>query len=71
MQISQLYEQLVTWGSGYLDGKAAIEIVRRIWDVEELEGYWSERGRLAADAAWVAAAHSECVSDPFRLDSIA
>ncbi|KAI0953498.1 hypothetical protein AcW1_007700 [Taiwanofungus camphoratus] len=23
------------------------------------KGYWSERGRLAADAAWVAAAHSD------------
>lgn len=57
--ISGLYERLSHWAQREISGTEAIDTVRRIWDIEEAEGYWSERGRLAADAAWVAAAHSE------------
>ncbi|KAF9463013.1 hypothetical protein BDZ94DRAFT_1282674 [Collybia nuda] len=57
--ISDLYERFATWGTGGIDGREAIGIVRDIWKLEDEEGYWSERGRLTADAAWVAASHSE------------
>lgn len=57
--ISDQYERFATWGAGSISGKEAIRIVRDIWKLEDEEGYWSERGRLAADAAWVAASHSE------------
>lgn len=36
--------------------------IRKIWQLEEEEGYWSERGQLAADATWIAAAHEEYVT---------
>jgi hypothetical protein len=58
--MSRGIEQLATWGHRAINGKEAIKIVREIWDWSEEEQYWSERGRLAADAAWVAAAHMEC-----------
>jgi hypothetical protein len=47
------------WGQGAVEGPEAIRVVKRIWDVGEEEGYMSERGRLAADAALIAIAHSE------------
>lgn len=59
--MSDLYKRLSTWGQGTIDGRGAIRIVKRIWDIGEEEGYTSERGRLAADAVLVAAAHSEYV----------
>ncbi|KAF8967087.1 hypothetical protein BDZ97DRAFT_1656788, partial [Flammula alnicola] len=57
-KISALYEAYATWGSK-IDGVEAINHIRKIWQLEDEEGYWSERGQLAADATWVAAAHSE------------
>lgn len=57
--MTDLYARLAEWGNGAIDGHEAIGLVRRIWDVGEEEGYHSERGRLAADAVLVAAAHSE------------
>lgn len=57
--MSELYTRLATWQHGEIDGQDAIGAVKEIWGIGEREGYWSERGRLAADAAWVAAAHSE------------
>lgn len=57
--MTELYAQFKTWQDGSLSGQQALDIVRDIWAVGEQEGYWSERGQLAADAAWVAAAHSE------------
>jgi len=59
--MNDLYNRLGTWGQGSIDGQEAIRIVKRIWDIGEEEGYTSERGRLAADAVLVAAAHSEYV----------
>jgi len=44
-----------------MEGPEAMDHIRNIWQLEEEEGYWSERGQLAADAAWIAAAHSEYV----------
>ena len=51
--------QFATWGSGEISGRQAIERARELWALGDAEGYWSERGQLAADAALVAAAHSE------------
>ncbi|KAF5350822.1 hypothetical protein D9757_013544 [Collybiopsis confluens] len=62
MTMSELHGRFVTWGSGAIDGEEAIGFVKRIWEVGDEEGYWSERGRLAADAAWVAAAHQDAAS---------
>ncbi|KAG6854680.1 hypothetical protein C0991_003329 [Blastosporella zonata] len=59
MAIADGYAQFATWGQGAISGIEAIDVVRMIWAIEDEEGYWSERGQLAADAAWVAAAHSE------------
>ncbi|EKM51476.1 uncharacterized protein PHACADRAFT_102067, partial [Phanerochaete carnosa HHB-10118-sp] len=55
----ELYARLRTWQNGSLSGKQAIDIVRQIWAIGEQEGYWSERGQLAYDATWVAAAHAD------------
>ena len=57
---------LSTWGEEKITGKEAIETAQRIWDLGTEEGYWSERGRLAADAAWVAAAHMELSEGPLQ-----
>jgi hypothetical protein len=59
--MSDLYKHLSLWGHGTIDGQEAIQIVKQIWAVGGEEGYTSERGRLAADAMIVAAAHSEYV----------
>ncbi|PPQ81272.1 hypothetical protein CVT25_015056 [Psilocybe cyanescens] len=58
-EISSLYRKFATWGSKDIDGIEAINYIRKIWGIEDEEGYWSERGQLAADAAWVAASHSD------------
>lgn len=60
--MSDLYRRLSAWGHGAIDGREAIRLVKQIWEIGEEEGYTSERGRLAADAVLVAAAHSEYVS---------
>ena len=57
--MNDLYKRLRTWGSGAIDGREAIRLVKRIWAIGEEEGYTSERGRLAADAMIVAVAHAE------------
>jgi len=58
-EISRLYREFATWGNHEIEGPQAIDYIRNIWKLEEKEGYWSERGQLAADAAWIAASHSE------------
>ena len=57
--MSENYDRLATWGSKRISGTEAIRLVKKIWKLGDEEGYWSERGVLADDAAWVAAAHSE------------
>ncbi|KAK7464709.1 hypothetical protein VKT23_005915 [Stygiomarasmius scandens] len=57
--MSNLYARFSTWNSGTISGVEAIDTVQRIWDLGNEEGYWSERGQLASDAAFVAAAHSD------------
>ncbi|KAK7682417.1 hypothetical protein QCA50_014622 [Cerrena zonata] len=57
--MADLYGKFSTWGRDAIDGKEAVAVARKIWSIGEEEGYWSERGRLAADVAWVAAAHSD------------
>jgi hypothetical protein len=59
LDISASYNRLATWGGHKIGGSEAIGIVKKIWKLGSEEGYWSERGRLAADAVWVAASHSE------------
>ena len=58
LEISGRYEKFRTWKNKN-DGVEAIQHIRKIWEIEEEEGYWSERGQLAADAAYIAASHSE------------
>ncbi|KAF8909006.1 hypothetical protein CPB84DRAFT_1834546 [Gymnopilus junonius] len=58
-KISYLYEKFAGWGRQEIDGTQAIEYIREIWRIENEEGYTSERGSLSADAAWIAAAHSD------------
>ncbi|KAF5382537.1 hypothetical protein D9615_002829 [Tricholomella constricta] len=62
LAITDGYSRFATWGPKNITGIEAIEAVRTIWAVEDEEGYWSERGRLAADAAYVAAAHSDATA---------
>jgi hypothetical protein len=57
--MAAMYRQLGGWSQGGISGKQAIAIVNDIWELGEEEGYWSERGQLAADAARVAISHSE------------
>ncbi|KAK2459653.1 hypothetical protein APHAL10511_008298 [Amanita phalloides] len=57
--MTSLYARLASWENGKIGGREAGETAREIWRVGEEEGYWSERGRLAGDMAWVAAAHSD------------
>ncbi|KAF9454826.1 SET domain-containing protein [Macrolepiota fuliginosa MF-IS2] len=60
--ISEAYEEFAKWGEGRISGPEAIAQARKIWGLENGEGYWSERGRLAADATWVAASHSDAAA---------
>jgi hypothetical protein len=57
--ISILYDKFATWAKDKVDGVEAMDNIRKIWEIEDEEGYWSERGQLAADATWIAASHSE------------
>ncbi|KAJ6466418.1 hypothetical protein C8R45DRAFT_1021650 [Mycena sanguinolenta] len=57
--IARHYDHLGSWGSGAISGVEAIDTINKIWKLEDEEGYWSERGRLAADGAWIAASHSD------------
>lgn len=57
--MTSLRNDLRSWASGEINGEQAIELINKIWELSEEEGYLSERGQLASDAAWVAAAHSE------------
>ena len=56
-----MQNELSAWAQGKIEGEKAIDLINEIWWVGSLEGYWSQRGRLAADAAMVALAHSEWV----------
>ena len=69
--MSGLYKRLSMWGQGEIDGREAIRVVKRIWAIGEKEGYTSGRGRLAADAVLVAAAHSECVPPSGLIGDVA
>ncbi|KAK7056643.1 hypothetical protein VNI00_002360 [Paramarasmius palmivorus] len=57
--MTDLYAQFSMWGAKEISGIHAIDIAKKIWNVGGEEGYLSERGQLAADAVWVAAAHSD------------
>ncbi|OJT13629.1 hypothetical protein TRAPUB_9818 [Trametes pubescens] len=57
--MSELYAQFSGWQRGQLNGSEAAAVAISIWTLGEEEGYWSERGQLAADVVHIAAAHSE------------
>ncbi|EMD35001.1 hypothetical protein CERSUDRAFT_54156, partial [Gelatoporia subvermispora B] len=57
--MADLYQRFSWWQHGRVTGLEAEGVASEIWAIGEEEGYWSERGRLAADVAWVAAAHSD------------
>ncbi|KLO05931.1 SET domain-containing protein [Schizopora paradoxa] len=61
-KMSANFQELASWGTEAIDGVKASEIAIGIWHLGEEEGYWSERGRLAADIVHVAAAHSDADS---------
>ncbi|PFH53872.1 hypothetical protein AMATHDRAFT_53434, partial [Amanita thiersii Skay4041] len=52
-RMSELYGRIGLWGKGEMSSEKAIETVKEIMKLGEEEGYWSERGRVAADAAWI------------------
>jgi hypothetical protein len=58
--LSAAYDAFAAWGTGALSSADAGDVARRIWALADAAGYLSERGQLAADAAHVAAAASEC-----------
>lgn len=58
-QIQNMHNELTQWAQGKIEGDKAIHLINEIWWVGSLEGYWSQRGRLAADAVIVALSHSE------------
>ncbi|KAJ7233444.1 hypothetical protein C8J57DRAFT_1382004 [Mycena rebaudengoi] len=60
--IAKLYGDLAAWGGSSITGSEAIATINEIFKLEEEEGYWSQRGRLTADATWVAAAHSDALA---------
>ncbi|KAJ7725376.1 hypothetical protein B0H16DRAFT_1594758 [Mycena metata] len=60
--ISHHYDHFATWGSERISGVEAVHTINAIWKLEDEEGYWSERGQLAADAAWVSAAHADAAA---------
>ncbi|TFK19996.1 SET domain-containing protein [Coprinopsis marcescibilis] len=61
VEMNRHQSRLSQWIQRTVSGPEAIEHVRSIWKLGDEEGYWSERGRLAGDAVFVAAGHSECV----------
>ena len=58
-EMQNMHNELSAWAQGQIEGEKAIDLINEIWWVGSLEGYWSQRGRLAADAVTVALAHSE------------
>ncbi|PAV17308.1 SET domain-containing [Pyrrhoderma noxium] len=58
-EMTSLGQKFASWGSYQIDGNTASHIANTIWGLGEEEGYWSERGRLAADMVHVAAVHSD------------
>ncbi|EJC97968.1 uncharacterized protein FOMMEDRAFT_149425 [Fomitiporia mediterranea MF3/22] len=58
-KMSSLHQTFASWGTREVDGINASLIAKAIWEIGEEEGYWSERGRLAADVVHIAAAHSD------------
>ncbi|KIL67916.1 hypothetical protein M378DRAFT_177150 [Amanita muscaria Koide BX008] len=67
-RMETLYGRFSGWGVGEITGVEAVETAHEIWKLGGEEGYWSERGRLGADAVWVAAAHAD--RDPFSYEAV-
>ncbi|KAJ6584711.1 hypothetical protein B0H19DRAFT_1059082 [Mycena capillaripes] len=53
---TKYYRRLAAWENNTVSGVEAISTINKIWNLEDEEGYWIERGRLAAE---IAAPHSE------------
>lgn len=58
-RMQNMQNELAEWAQGKIEGEKAIYLINEIWWVGSLEGYSSQRGRLAADGVTVALAHSE------------
>ncbi|PVF95147.1 SET domain-containing protein, partial [Serendipita vermifera] len=56
-EMAKLKVDLGRWGQKKIGGEEATDLINKIWNLSEEEGYWSERGSLAWDGTWVAAAH--------------
>jgi len=61
-RMQNMQNELSAWAQGRIEGDKAINLINEIWWVGSLEGYWSQRGRLAADAVMVALAHSDVLA---------
>ena len=60
--LADLEIQVSRWSDWEIDGSVAVDLLKRMWELSEEEGYWYGRGELAEDAAVIAVAHSEYVS---------
>ncbi|KAI4519111.1 hypothetical protein K525DRAFT_226858, partial [Schizophyllum commune Loenen D] len=58
-QLADMAHDYARLAEGKITGLEAIRTVRLLWRLGTSTGYHSERGRLAADAAWVADAHQD------------
>jgi hypothetical protein len=59
--LADLEIQVSRWSDWEIDGMVAVDLLKRMWELSEEEGYWYGRGELAEDAAVIAVAHSEYV----------
>jgi hypothetical protein len=57
--LADLERQVTLWSTWEMDGPAAIELLKKMWELSDQEGYWYGRGEIAEDATAIAVAHSE------------
>ncbi|KAH8822137.1 hypothetical protein DL96DRAFT_1620305 [Flagelloscypha sp. PMI_526] len=59
LEIRSVYNRFTRWMDGHIDGIEAIDLIHQYWSLSIAEGFWNERGQIAEEAAYVAAAHSD------------
>ncbi|KAH8817727.1 hypothetical protein DL96DRAFT_394667 [Flagelloscypha sp. PMI_526] len=59
IEMKAVYKRFTRWMDGHINGIEAIELIHRYWALSIEEGFWNERGQMAEEAAYVAAAHSD------------
>jgi DNA-binding IclR family transcriptional regulator len=57
--LADLERQVTLWSTWEIDGPTAIELLKKMWELSDQEGYWYGRGEIAEDATAIAVAHSE------------